>query len=96
MELIPQPQTLPIPQYPPIVRDVSRDVSAYCHAIPKCYAADVVHGSRWRLLPCVIVMSLYVVLVLVLVGSATTTIYFTYYTATFYTSDIIQLENKKQ
>ena len=37
---------------------------------------------------------LYVVLVLVLVGSATTTTYFTYYTATFYTTDIFQLENK--
>ncbi|MGB0724982.1 MAG: hypothetical protein ACPGN7_06265, partial [Nitrosopumilus sp.] len=37
---------------------------------------------------------LYVVLVLVLVGSATTTAYFTYYTATFYTTDIFQLENK--
>ena len=37
---------------------------------------------------------LYVVLILVLVGSATTTIYFTYYTATFYTTDIVQLENK--
>ena len=37
---------------------------------------------------------LYAVLVLVLVGSATTTIYFTYYTATFYTTNIFQLENK--
>ena len=37
---------------------------------------------------------LFVVLVLVLVGSATTTTYFTYYTATFYTTDIFQLENK--
>ena len=37
---------------------------------------------------------LYAVLVLVITGSATTTIYFTYYTATFYTADVSQLENK--
>ena len=37
---------------------------------------------------------LFAVLVLVIIGSATTTIYFTYYTATFYTTDVFQLENK--
>ncbi|MFB1007396.1 MAG: hypothetical protein QMC57_07125, partial [Nitrosopumilus sp.] len=37
---------------------------------------------------------LYAVLVLVITGSATTTIYFTYYTTTFYTTDVFQLENK--
>ena len=37
---------------------------------------------------------LYAVLVLVITGSATTTIYFTYYTTTFYTADVSQLENK--
>ena len=37
---------------------------------------------------------LYAVLVLVITGSATTTIYFTYYTTTFYTADVFQLENK--
>jgi len=37
---------------------------------------------------------LFAVLALVIIGSATTTIYFTYYTATFYTTDVFQLENK--
>ena len=37
---------------------------------------------------------LYAVLVLVITGSATTTTYFTYYTSTFYTTDVFQLENK--
>ena len=37
---------------------------------------------------------LYVVLALVIIVSATTTTYFTYYTATFYTTDVFQLENK--
>ena len=37
---------------------------------------------------------LYAVLALVIIGSATTTTYFTYYTATFYTTDVFQLENK--
>ena len=37
---------------------------------------------------------LFAVLALVLIGSATTTVYFTYYTATFYTTDVFQLENK--
>ena len=37
---------------------------------------------------------LYAVLILVITGSATTTTYFTYYTATFYTTDVFQLENK--
>ena len=37
---------------------------------------------------------LFAVLALVLIGSATTTIYFTYYTTTFYTADVSQLENK--
>jgi len=37
---------------------------------------------------------LFAVLALVIIGSATTTIYFTYYTATFYTTDVSQLENK--
>ncbi len=37
---------------------------------------------------------LYAVLTLVIIGTATTTTYFTYYTATFYTTDVFQLENK--
>ena len=37
---------------------------------------------------------LFAVLALVIIVSATTTIYFTYYTATFYTTDVSQLENK--
>ena len=37
---------------------------------------------------------LFAVLALVIIVSATTTIYFTYYTATFYTTDVFQLENK--
>jgi plastocyanin len=37
---------------------------------------------------------LYAVLTLVIISSATTTIYFTYYTSTFYTTDVFQLENK--
>ena len=37
---------------------------------------------------------LFAVLALVIIGSATTTIYFTYYTSTFYTTDVFQLENK--
>ena len=37
---------------------------------------------------------LYAVLVLVITGSATTTTYFTYYTSTFYTTDVFQLENQ--
>jgi len=37
---------------------------------------------------------LYTVLALVIIVSATTTTYFTYYTATFYTTDVFQLENK--
>jgi plastocyanin len=37
---------------------------------------------------------LFAVLALVLIGSATTTVYFTYYTATFHTTDVFQLENK--
>ncbi|MDC0638339.1 hypothetical protein OAP30_02720 [Nitrosopumilus sp.] len=37
---------------------------------------------------------LYAVLALVIIVSATTTTYFTYYTATFYTTDVFQLENK--
>jgi plastocyanin len=37
---------------------------------------------------------LYAVLTLVIISSATTTIYFTYYTSTFYTTDVFQLENE--
>ena len=38
---------------------------------------------------------LYAALALVIIGSsATTTIYFTYYTSTFYTTDVFQLENE--
>ena len=37
---------------------------------------------------------LFAVLALVLIGSATTTIYFTYYTTTYHTTDVFQLENK--
>ena len=37
---------------------------------------------------------LFAVLALVIIVSATTTIYFTYYTTTFYTADVSQLENK--
>ena len=37
---------------------------------------------------------LYAVLALVVIVSATTTTYFTYYTATFYTTDVFQLENE--
>ena len=37
---------------------------------------------------------LFAVLALVIIGSATTTIYFTYYTVTYHTTDVFQLENK--
>ena len=37
---------------------------------------------------------LYAVLTLVIISSATTTIYFTYYTSTFYTTDVFQLETE--
>lgn len=37
---------------------------------------------------------LYAVLALVVIGSATTTAYFTYYTSTYHTTDVFQLENK--
>ena len=39
---------------------------------------------------------LFAVLALVIIVSATTTIYFTYYTATFYTTDVFQLENRHE
>ena len=37
---------------------------------------------------------LYAVLTLVIISSVTTTMYFTYYTSTFYTTDVFQLENE--